>query len=994
MILHPYHKELESLHIGTEEPRSYFIPYSSVQSALTHDRENSDRFINLCGIWDARFYDSFEDLTDEFPFESLDRQLKVPQTWQNTLQDGLDKPMYSNLRYPFPLDPPYVPLDNPCMHYRREVELDASYLSDRVYMNFEGVSSCFYLIINGAFVGYSQVSHCTSEFDVTAYLKEGKNIIDALVVKWCDGTYLEDQDFFRLSGIFREVYLLKRDNAHIRDIYVRQNVSAELDKVNITIECDGDAEFEYKLLDADNKEVLSGSGKGTAEDVLINPVLWNCEVPTLYTLLVCAGEEIIPLQIGFKRMEILDSVVYINGAKVKLYGVNRHDSHPVNGYAVTMEDMMQDLRIMKQCSCNCIRTSHYPNDPRFMELCDKYGLMVVDEADLETHGMGFDDTPSWDWMRWSYTSSEPEWKESYVDRAKRLFERDKNHVCVVMWSLGNESGCGVNHRAMREYIKSRDTGAIVHYENAHLEFKAVPEGENFADISDVESRMYASLEYAEDYVKNNPKKPFYYCEYVCSLTTGDIHAHIDLIDKYDELFGACVWEFCDHAVEITKPDGTKGYRYGGDFGEFPNDSTCCIDGMVFPDRTPRPGMYDMKQAYCPISARLVENGKVAVLNRRFYTDASDTYMTWKVECEGKVLLEGILDSYSIEPRSEKEFTLYDAFELPEGECFLTMFVKNAVENECVDKDFEFGFCQMLLKEGKKTLRENCGKAPEVNDKGRFIDIRTDNITYIFDAVYGRVHDIVIAGESVLAEPSGIEIWKAHPWNQNDDRDYRRDIGMHCATQNVFNVRKTLGDDSYTVECDFSLGGPSVPVYFRGIIAFTFFGNGEMTVGIKGEKRDKMPKFARFGYRFVMKPEFEKMSFYGYGPHESYAERFRACYIGRFDKDVSDNFVPYIRPIENSAHYGTRVGVVANGDGIGLEFTPESGPSFSFNATHYPPLLLEKTLHNDELVPEKDTYIYLDCGATCGSCDNMKTLKPGAEWDDSKINFVICVKPIK
>ncbi len=597
MKFKPLHKSLETLHYGTEKPRAYFIPYDSLDDALSGNRNNSYYLTNLCGNdWSFKFFPSFEDLTDEYLEADYDYSslplVEVPGCIQ--LYKGLehDTPLYSNLLYPFPTDPPHVPEENPCSVFIKEFELQEDLLQRENIITFEGVSSCFYLLVNGEFAGYSQISHSTSEFNISKYLKKGKNRLTVVVVKWCDGSYLEDQDYFRLSGIFREVYILSRSKTRLQDVYIRQSFSEDFSSATLTIQCDlvGEAPVLYGLASPKGDLIAQGESDNKNFSINIpNPYMWNDETPFVYHLFLTVEDEIIPFQIALCEKKIEDKKLLINKKPVKLRGINRHDS-TLNGYVVTVDNMKEDLILLKRANVNCIRTSHYPNDPRFYDLAEALGFYFVDEADIETHGMGFNTDADWDWFRWSMLSDIPEWKKAYVDRAEHLFERDKNHGSVIMWSLGNESGCGRNHRAMREFIKSRDKNAIVHYENAHLEFKAVPEGECFKDISDVESRMYANVDYIDAYL-NNPEnpKPFYMCEYVCSMSTGDVYDYWELVDKYDNFCGGCIWEFCDHSVNIPADDGSPRYLYGGDFGEFPNNTTCCLDGLVFPDRSLRPG---------------------------------------------------------------------------------------------------------------------------------------------------------------------------------------------------------------------------------------------------------------------------------------------------------------------------------------------------------------------------------------------------------------------
>lgn len=981
-----YHKDHDFLHVGCEEPRAYFIPYESEEKALENNRDDSEYLLNLCGDWNFRFYESFEDLEDDFLSLPFKEKMLVPSSWQNCTEKGYDAPQYLNSNYPYPLDMPHIPDENPCALYSKDVILPENFEGKKIYINFEGVDSCFYLFVNNEFAGYSQVSHCTSELNITEYLKAGKNKIDVLVVKWCDGSYLEDQDYFRLSGIFREVYLLARQENHLKDIYVRQDVSESLKYATIKFETDKCVKF--TLTSPDGETVISGT---TDEDVILeNPVLWNAENPQLYTLIIEDGCEFIPFKIGLKRLEIKGAIMYLNNEKVKLYGINRHDTHPVLGHATPVEHMKEDLYILKRASCNCIRTSHYPNDPRFLEYCDEMGFMVIDEADIETHGMGFEYRNDWDWMRWSMLSTVDEWEASYVDRAKRLFERDKNHGCVVMWSLGNESGCGKNHRAMNKYIKSREPKAIIHYENAHLEFKAVPEGEDFKDISDVESRMYAPLDYTKNYLEQeNIPKPFYFCEYVCSLTTGDIHAHVDLMEKYDELCGMCIWEMTDHAVAVKGKYKDVGYRYGSDFGDIPNDKLCCIDGLVFADRKLRPGYFEMKKAYEPFKITY-ENGKINIFNKRFFTTLGDVYFTWSVEKEGKVILSGEISDTDIAPRGEKEFKLFDIKDF-DGITMLNIFCKMKEATYWCEKDYEIGFYQEVLSFERKEAVTSI-YAPEFEDAKRFVKITADRAVYTFDKAYGRLASIVAEGKELLASPEKIQIWKAHAHNQDGIRDERKSASMEMARQKTYSSVISTTENSVIITVDFSLGGASVVPVIRGKKVYEFAGDGTVKISVDADKRESAPQLARFGLEFMLTDGMENMEYFGFGPTESYPDRHKACYKAHFKSTVTENFVNYVKPIENSAHYESIFGAVTDNDGKGLIFVADD--NFSFNASHFTTDILEKTLHDDELIPLSQTVVNIDLKHDIlgAKADYNFDFEPERKWDDNKLVFSFRVSP--
>lgn len=988
MDFKPYHKSLEYLHVGCEKPRAYFIPYHTEGTALSFDRALSEKLTCLCGEWDFKFYETFEDVPCELCSAATDKKIAVPQCWQVNVGEGYDVPLYSNLFYPFPLDPPHVPLDNPAGHYRRSFNISKK-SGKRYYINLEGVSSCFYLFVNGSFVAYSQVSHCTSEADITDFIRDGENTADILVVKWCDGSYLEDQDMFRFSGIFREVYILERDEIHISDIYIRHSLSDDMTegKIGVEIESNGELSVKYKLIAPDGNIVYDGD---SLPDTIENPVRWSSEQPKLYTLLVYCGSEIIPFKLGFKKMEIRGNIAYFNNEPIKLYGINRHDSNPETGYYTDMEHMKCDLEIIKQGNCNTVRTSHYPNDPRFLQLCSEYGLMIIDEADIETHGMGFEYRDTWDWFRWSKLSTDDEWELAYVDRAQRLFERDKNASCVIMWSLGNESGCGKNHRAMRNYIKSRDSEAVVHYENAHLQFKGVPVGENFSDISDVESRMYASLDYTTEYCENkNVKKPFFFCEFCCSMSTGDIHAHCDLFRKYPQLFGGCFWELTDHAVDI----GDGKYRYGGDFGDYPNNGICCIDGVIFPDRSLRPGFFDMKKAYQPFEIKY-SDGVVTVFNRRYFESLDDMYIEWSLEVDGESVLSGRIDDTDIPARSERAFKLFD--KAPKSDCcFLTLFFKQKKASDWAPADYELGWEQADLSEERKLLPAPSGKAT-VKDGNRYAEITAGNVKYVFDKPYGKICSASIGGKELLAAPVEMEIWKAHGFNQQSTADDRRSAAMQAVSQQTYETVIDDSGDFTDIKCRISLGGPAVVPVISGELSYRFYADGSVNIVFDGDFRkllkDMGMRLPRFGFRVTMASGFEHTEFFGKGPVEAYPDRHRAQRFGKFVTSVDENFVPYIRPIENGAHFGSRYGSVSDGT-TGIVFAPTKENTFIFNASHYTPHMLESKLHNDELVPDKNTYVYLDYRFDIrGGRGYYENVEPERKWDFEPIKFGVALKP--
>ena len=641
-----------------------------------------------------------------------------------------------------------------------------------------------------------------------------------------------------------------------------------------------------------------------------------------------------------------------------------------------------------------IRTSHYPNDPRFPALCDKYGIMLTDEADIETHGMGYDWEGEWDWTRWSHLSSAPEWREAYVDRAKRLFERDKNHGCVVLWSLGNESGAGVNHRAMAQYIRSRDDRALVHYENSHLEFKAVPEGENFADISDVESRMYAGTEYIENYLNNKEyKKPFYMCEYVCSMSTGDVYPFWDLVEKYDNNFGGCIWEWCDHAVNVPDENGNARYFYGGDFGDFPNSSICCIDGLVYPDRTPRPGYFDMKRVYQQYSAAYNGDGSVTVTSRRRFTTLDDTAIHWTLSENGKTVSEGTTAVLSTPAQGSTTVKLFDPADFDSlPSCLLTLSFVSTKDTPWAEKGFETGFEQFVLKDYTPYVPKD-GRV-ELSENDRFAVIKAGNIAYTFDKPYGRISSITCGGKELLSAPVEPQIWRAPCYNRGSSEMWRLK-NFRYAAQKTYSCLVCETDGGVCIKTKIAIGGPSCPPVIHADVDYKFTPDGCVTLCFDGDVIEKCPILPKVGYRLFMPAENESVSYFGFGPREAYVDRYKSQRLGLWNTTATDNFEHYIRPQENGAHYGTRFAEVYS-NAAGLRFEPFGMEHFSFNAQHFTAQMLEDTKHDFELEPLEDTVVSLDWRMTGISeaeyhNDPERALR---RIDEKKLNFGFVIRPFE
>lgn len=715
MIIPHHYENLHILHEGTMPVRNYYIPASTAFDSPIAARENSDRLQSLNGTWKFRYYDSIYRLQDEFYNEGYDvsgfDDIPVPSVWQ---MHGYDSHQYTNVRYPFAFDPPYVPKDNPCGAYVTDFIYDQNEDAPLAHLNFEGVDSCFYVWLNGRYVGYSQVSHSTSEFDITEFIRNGSNRLCVLVLKWCDGSYLEDQDKFRMSGIFRDVYILKRSEGAVYDYFIKTSCDDINDptKAEVNIDftaftgyscvedrfssksetvvdkgADSNVDIEVTILDADGSicssgcvkcEICAQGGtntnaaeiKTTASSSSItlsidSPVLWNAEKPYLYTVIIrCAGE-VITDRIGIREITIENKIVYINGMPIKFHGVNRHDSDPVTGFTISREQIVRDMSIMKQHNVNAIRTSHYPNAPYFYELCDEYGFYVIDEADIEAHGPSelFYSDNNWDnkAARWNEPIADnPEFCESILDRVKRCVIRDKNRPCVVIWSMGNESAYGVTFEKALAWVKSYDKARLTHYESAQY-----TDGKRKYDYSnlDLYSRMYPSISEMAEYIDGDGDKPYILCEYCHAMGNGpgDLEDYFQFFDSHETTCGGFVWEWCDHAIYKGKAaNGKAMYAYGGDSGETIHDGNFCMDGLVYPDRRPHTGLLEFKNIHRP--ARIANydgaNGILTLHNYLDFTDIRDYLtMSYEVTCDGHVVTSGNIDVPSVAPHGDGTVSL-------------------------------------------------------------------------------------------------------------------------------------------------------------------------------------------------------------------------------------------------------------------------------------------------------------------------------------------------
>ncbi len=976
-----YHRSPDHLHIGCEAPHAYLIPYHTPEAAQTGNRADSRFFRSLTGEWHFRWYENeVAAQADDFLSPAFDMQqmdtLPVPGCWQTEHDRGYDLPNYVNVNYPFPVDVPHIPQNDPCGLYMRRVTLSAEEMAaGDIRMVFEGVASCFYLWINGRFAAYSQVSHCTSEIKVKPFLKEGENDIAVLVFKWCDGSYLEDQDMYRYSGIFREVYLLFRPEVHIEDAFFHGYVSPDLRAADPTLDLSlsGAGTAMWRFVSPEGK--LLGEGEVTvsapAKEVTVtlppvpSPRLWSDEMPTLYRLeLACAGEYFC-LPVGLRRVEVKDGVMLLNGKKCKIKGVNRHDSHPQLGYVTPMEHMRRDLLMMKANNVNAIRCSHYPNDPRLLGLCDELGLWVIDETDLETHGFAHVGI-------WNRTTDDPAWEAAYLDRSARMLERDKNHPSVFMWSVGNESGEGVNHRRQAAYFRRRDPERLVHAEDeasrSRERILSGTEGADVWDFLDVESYMYASPQVLRRCLAEKKfTRPILLCEYCHAMGNGpgDLAAYWDLFWANDRLCGGLVWEWCDHSAATGEDKyAHPRYTYGGDFGDRPHDGNFCVDGLVWPDRTPHNGLAELRRAIAPVAAcRTEEEGTVTLRNRRYFCDLSDMELLWWVESNGRVCRRGRVTDLACPPQTEVRLALF-AQDDSVGVRTLNLSFRQKNDTLWAAAGHEICCVQLPLEERKTVCPPLPAFPLSVEQDRTILAVTCRDIVWQFDRRTGCILSVSLGGSRQLICPVLPTVWRAPTDNdriikqkwleQGYDRLQLRADGLTLAD---------ISDKGVTLCTEQTLAAPARLPAVNMTVMYTVCPDGRLRVSVSALRREDAPYLPRLGLRFSMPQGTENLRYFGYGPMESYPDKHLAARLGDFSGTVTDEYVPYIRPQEHGAHEGCRAALISHMNGRGLLFC---GRDFSLTATHYSPEQLTATPHNWELKPESETTVIIGRQSGIGS----------------------------
>lgn len=1018
--------DLSVLERGRAKSRAYFIPHAERSSALSYDRGSSPWFKSLNGMWKFHYAKGPKWAPEHFYKQDYDTtgwdKIQVPGHWQLQGDGQYGHPHYTDLYYPFPVDPPNVPDENPTGSYVREFTIPGSWDGRNVAIKFDGVDSAFHIWVNGIPVGYSQGSRLTSEFDLTPYVKTGVNSLAVRVYQWSDGSYLEDQDMWYMSGIFRDVYLVSEPSMlRITDY----RVVTELDDsysagvLSVQMNIHGESTLQGRL----RLELLTRNGQSIAQledqvttggDVHLSmpveqPDLWSAESPHLYHLIITlldeSGEtaEIVAQRVGFRNIQVRGGQFLVNGKAIQLKGVNRHDHHPDTGRTVTVATMLQDIQMMKQHNINAVRTAHYPNDPRFYDLCDEYGLYVMEETDLETHGFEL-------LGNISRLSDDPAWQEAYVERMERMVERDKNHPSVIFWSMGNESGFGCNFRAMAKWCKEADPTRLVHYEE-----------DREAEVCDVVSTMYSSVEKMQGFgqLTDHPK-PHIMCEFAHAMGNGPggLRPYFDTFDQYDRLQGGFVWEWIDHGLSWKTAEGKADYAYGGDYGDVPNNSNFVIDGLVQPNRNPSPGLIEYKKIIEPVRVEYINAAKISVNNRYDFLNLDHLHADWSVTVNGRIVQSGVLPLPEIEPGGRVEIEVpYDG-ELAglrnhDEERWLNIHFSLKADCPWADQGHEVAWAQFLMKDmvNEKESDSQAGNSADqtfraadsaslvisqelqCKEEDQELILANDDIRLVFDTRSGRIHSLCRNGKELVKSGPKLNFWRAPIDNDMYVLPDWRKAHLDRLTERVDGVVwKRLDNGDVRITVSSRIAPPVFDWGFRCLTTYTVTGAGLIIMDVQGTPEGKPPEMLpKIGLQMQVPGDLDRVKWYGRGPGENYSDSKEACPIGVYANTVDGLSTPYIYPQENGNRTDVRWVSITDASGLGL--LAAGAPVLEFSARHYTDLDLEEAKHASELVPRDFITLNLDYrqnGLGSNSCGPAQM--PDHKVTPEAFNFRILLTP--
>lgn len=983
--------------------RAHFLTFPSKEKALLNNNRYTHAFKNLNGVWKFMFLDAPEYspegfFNSDFDVTKMD-DITVPGNWQ--LQ-GYGKMHYSDLWYNFPINPPYVPTENPTGIYKRTFFVEESYRDKKIIIRFCGVDSAYHLWINGKEVGYSKVARNESEFDITDLIRVGEeNDVTVRVYQWSDGTYLEDQDMWWESGIFRDVELIGVPKDGINDYKVIADLDDEykngIFKVETFLRTTKEVNVTFELVDAGEntvftKTVVAKEGKACIDEVIADVNHWTAETPYLYKLFMTVEDEgqiveVIPQNVGFRNIKLNGETFLVNGVAIKFKGVNRHDYSPQNGRVVSREEIEKDIILMKQFNINAIRTSHYPNSYYLYDLCDEYGMYLIAETDLECHG--FELTGDYKWI-----TDDPSWELAYVSRMTRMIERDKNHPAIIFWSLGNESAFGCNFRKMTDVAHEMDPTRLVHYE-----------GDFDVESADVYSTMYTWIEnpkkpYLMKDIIEKSKKPHIHCEYCHAMGNGpgNLKDYQDLVYAHDKLQGGFVWEWFDHGIESFTESGEKYYRYGGDFGDDPSNKDFCIDGLIMPDRTPSPGLYEYKKVIEPITTTAVDiqKGIINLLSRYDFANLDRFNLVYKVMEDDVILQTGFMAVPSIEARANKDITLpYDLSAIkvkPGAHYYVNISYQLREDTSYASSGHELATAQFELPLYKEGIVVRPEGILNVEKEHTTLHVKGANFSLDFNLVNGNLMNIVRDGMQVLSKGPRLTLWRAPISNDMEIIDKLKKVYfLHLEHEVVMNIDYHMEGNILKVEVDTINSTTNSAWHFKTKYVYTVCPSGDVLIDVEGTPSGRVDlapdMLPRIGVSMHLDKSMEHVRYFGMGPGENYADSKEAAQMGLYANTVDGLFTNYVIPQENGNHMGCKWVSMTNDRGMGLLASTEG--DFNFSASWYEDKDLDDAKHTCDLV--KRDYIvfnvdYKQNALGTNSCGQWQLDKYRAKFEDFKLSF--------
>lgn len=983
--------------------RAHFLTFPSKEKALLNNNRYTHAFKNLNGVWKFMFLDAPEYspegfFNSDFDVTKMD-DITVPGNWQ--LQ-GYGKMHYSDLWYNFPINPPYVPTENPTGIYKRTFFVEENYRDKKIIIRFCGVDSAYHLWINGKEVGYSKVARNESEFDITDLIRVGEeNDVTVRVYQWSDGTYLEDQDMWWESGIFRDVELIGVPKDGINDYKVIADLDDEykngIFKVEAFLRTIKEVNVTFELVDAGEntvftKTVVAKEGKACIDEVITNVNHWTAETPYLYKLFMTVEDdgqivEVIPQNVGFRNIKLNGETFLVNGVAIKFKGVNRHDYSPQNGRVVSREEIEKDIILMKQFNINAIRTSHYPNSYYLYDLCDEYGMYLIAETDLECHG--FELTGDYKWI-----TDDPSWELAYVSRMTRMIERDKNHPAIIFWSLGNESAFGCNFRKMTDVAHEMDPTRLVHYE-----------GDFDVESADVYSTMYTWIEnpkkpYLMKDIIEKSKKPHVHCEYCHAMGNGpgNLKDYQDLVYAHDKLQGGFVWEWFDHGIESFTESGEKYYRYGGDFGDDPSNKDFCIDGLIMPDRTPSPGLYEYKKVIEPITTTAVDiqKGIINLLSRYDFANLDRFNLVYKVMEDDVILQTGFMAVPSIEARANKDITLpYDLSAIkvkPGAHYYVNISYQLREDTNYASSGHELATAQFELPLYKEGIVVRPEGILNVEKEHTTLHVKGANFSLDFNLVNGNLMNIVRDGMQVLSKGPRLTLWRAPISNDMEIIDKLKKVYfLHLEHEVVMNIDYHMEGNILKVEVDTINSTTNSAWHFKTKYVYTVCPSGDILIDVEGTPSGRVDlapdMLPRIGVSMHLDKSMEHVRYFGMGPGENYADSKEAAQMGLYANTVDGLFTNYVIPQENGNHMGCKWVSMTNDRGMGLLASTEG--DFNFSASWYEDKDLDDAKHTCDLV--KRDYIvfnvdYKQNALGTNSCGQWQLDKYRAKFEDFKLSF--------